>query len=71
MWPSEGSRDYLGLHPENSQANLFMAQVCLARDDQKPTLALRHLLKVRNVDIPGEGDCPAQRGQGLLGARAE
>ena len=38
---------YLRMHPENPQANLLMAQVCLARDDQKPRLALDHLARIQ------------------------
>ena len=38
---------YLRLHPENPQANLLMAQVCLARDDQKPHVALDHLARIQ------------------------
>jgi tetratricopeptide (TPR) repeat protein len=39
--------EYLRLRPENPQANLLMAQVCLARDPQKPRLALDHLARIQ------------------------
>ncbi len=40
----------LDARPDDPQANMLMAQVALARDDQKPELALRHLNKVK---LPG------------------
>jgi tetratricopeptide (TPR) repeat protein len=41
---------YLRVHPESTQANILMAQVALARDDQKPRLALDHLRRTRSRD---------------------
>jgi tetratricopeptide (TPR) repeat protein len=41
---------YLRVHPESTQANMLMAQVALARDDQKPSLALEHLRRIRSSD---------------------
>jgi tetratricopeptide (TPR) repeat protein len=41
---------YLRFHPDSLQANMLMAQVALARDDQKPQLALRHLNRIRTGD---------------------
>src|SRR5262249_23670288 len=41
---------YLRNRPEDPQANVLMAQVSLARPDQKPGVALRHLSKVRLGD---------------------
>lgn len=38
---------YLRVHPDSAQANMLMAQVALARDEQKPRLALEHLKRVR------------------------
>jgi tetratricopeptide (TPR) repeat protein len=40
-------QSFLHVHPDDPQANMLMAQVALARRDQKPELALRHLAKVR------------------------
>jgi tetratricopeptide (TPR) repeat protein len=45
---------YLHEHPESAQANMLMAQVALARQDQKPDLALRHLAKVRPHARPAQ-----------------
>jgi tetratricopeptide (TPR) repeat protein len=42
--------DYLVVQPESSQAHMLMAQVALARSDQKPELALHHLRKVHTRD---------------------
>ena len=39
--------DFLRLDQGNPQANLLLAQVCLARDDQKPQLALEHLARIQ------------------------
>jgi tetratricopeptide (TPR) repeat protein len=41
---------FLRDHPDSPQANMLMAQVALARTDQKPELALRHLARVRPRD---------------------
>jgi tetratricopeptide (TPR) repeat protein len=41
---------YLKAYPSNSQAHMLMAQVALARQDQKPRLALEHLKSVRADD---------------------
>jgi tetratricopeptide (TPR) repeat protein len=43
-------RDYLTLHPASLQANLLMAQVALDRADQKPSLALEHLGRIKAAD---------------------
>ncbi len=40
-------RAFLELHPGHSQANMLMAQAALARPDQKPSMALEHLRRVR------------------------
>jgi tetratricopeptide (TPR) repeat protein len=42
--------DHLVIQPESSQAHMLMAQVALARADQKPELALLHLRKVHIRD---------------------
>jgi len=42
--------DYLRFYPDNLQANMLMAQVALARDDQKPQVALRHLNRIKTRD---------------------
>ncbi len=42
--------DYLRFYPENLQANMLMAQVALARDDQQPQVALRHLKRIKARD---------------------
>jgi len=39
--------EYLHLNPAHPQANMLYAQVCLAREDQKPQLALDHLARIR------------------------
>jgi len=44
--------DYLHHQPESAQAHMLMAQVELARDDQKPRLALEHLDRVRVPNRP-------------------
>jgi tetratricopeptide (TPR) repeat protein len=41
---------YLREHPDSAQANMLMAQVALARQDQKPALALRHLARIQTRD---------------------
>ena len=43
---------YLLDHPESTQANILMAQVALARPDQKPRVALDHLRRVQARDRP-------------------
>jgi tetratricopeptide (TPR) repeat protein len=42
--------DYLESRPDSSQAHVLMAQVALARKDQKPELALRHLRSILAAD---------------------
>jgi tetratricopeptide (TPR) repeat protein len=42
--------DYLRFYPNNLQANMLMAQVALAREDQKPEVALRHLNRIKTRD---------------------
>jgi tetratricopeptide (TPR) repeat protein len=44
--------DYLRRRPESDQAHMLMAQVALARDDQRPQLALEHLECVRAPSDP-------------------
>lgn len=41
---------YLRAHPADDRANVLMAQVALARDDQEPKRALDHLARVRGSD---------------------
>ena len=41
---------YLSIHPENVAANMLMAQVALAREDQKPRIALQHLKRIKARD---------------------
>lgn len=41
---------YLSLHPQSLVANMLMAQVALARDDQKPRVALKHLMRIKSGD---------------------
>ncbi len=41
---------YLRAHPASIQAHMLMAQVALARDDQKPRLALDHLARIQTSD---------------------
>ncbi len=41
---------YLSVHPENVAANMLMAQVALAREDQKPRIALQHLKRIKARD---------------------
>ncbi len=43
----ERLRAVLGDRPDDPQANMLMAQVALARNDQKPEFALRHLDKIK------------------------
>ncbi len=43
----ERLRETLRRRPDDPQANMLMAQVALARTDQKPELALQHLDKVK------------------------
>ena len=43
-------QEYLLVHPESLQANMLMAQVVLARDDQQPRVALRHLKRIKTGD---------------------
>jgi tetratricopeptide (TPR) repeat protein len=43
-------REVLREVPDDTRANLLMAQVALARTDQKPELALRHLARIRVRD---------------------
>src|SRR4051812_20289652 len=40
-------RAFLAVQPDHAQANMLMAQVALARVDQKPALALESLRRVR------------------------
>ena len=42
--------EYLSVHPENVAANMLMAQVALAREDQKPRIALQHLKRIKARD---------------------
>jgi tetratricopeptide (TPR) repeat protein len=42
--------DYLRVYPDHLQANMLMAQVALAREDQKPRVALRHLNRIKTRD---------------------
>ena len=41
---------YLAVHPSSIPAHILMAQVALARDDQKPRRALDHLAKIKTGD---------------------
>jgi tetratricopeptide (TPR) repeat protein len=43
---------YMRDRPDDANANILMAQVALARPDQKPEVALRHLGRVRLRDGP-------------------
>jgi tetratricopeptide (TPR) repeat protein len=42
--------DYLASEPDSPQANMLMAQVALARKDQQPELALRHLRRIKTAN---------------------
>ncbi len=42
--------DYLRANPRSTQGHMLMAQVALARGDQKPRLALEHLDRIRGVN---------------------
>ncbi|MFO0888343.1 MAG: tetratricopeptide repeat protein [Isosphaeraceae bacterium] len=42
--------EFLRAQPDSAQAHMLMAQVALAREDQKPRQALEHLKRVRVVD---------------------
>jgi tetratricopeptide (TPR) repeat protein len=42
--------EYLRSHPASVPANMLMAQVALARDSQKPSVALRHLSRINVAD---------------------
>ncbi len=42
--------DYLRAHPASIPAHMLMAQVALARHDQKPRLALDHLARIQTRD---------------------
>jgi tetratricopeptide (TPR) repeat protein len=40
--------EFLGANPDSTRGHVLMAQVALARDDQKPGLALEHLGRIRD-----------------------
>ncbi len=54
---------YLAVRPDNVQANMLMAQVALARVDQKPTLALDHLARIRSTTPAVEAIVELNRGK--------
>ncbi len=39
-------KEYLEIYPQSDQANMLIAQVALERDEQKPQLALDHLVRI-------------------------
>jgi len=41
---------FLRRHPRSTQANMLMAQACLAREDQMPRVALEHLARIQTGD---------------------